>query len=138
MSDWTTAERVKLRVYLGAGNIFLQRYPRVESALDAIRAVADGGTQPDDAAQTEIRGYLTRLAVYEATIDDLLTTPDVNKAEEVTIDAARGLVTVRMQAKSLCARIAHMLGMDGVLADAFAPGHIAQSLENAFDRGEAR
>jgi hypothetical protein len=134
MADWTQAQRVKIREYLGAGNLFLQRWPRVESAIDSIRATADGGTQPDNSAQLEVIAILARLAVYEATIDDLLTTPDIMKAEEVGLDPARGLVTVRMQARSLCSRMATMLGMDGVLADAFAPGRIASDIENAFSR----
>lgn len=130
MAAWTEAQRVSARKWLGFGNVFLQADPRFETAMNAVLAVADGGTRPDNSAQLAILGYLAFLdggtippaaGSLEAQWQALLIQLAVGEADgEAKIDAIRALAGVAKIGRFYVRLICYSLGFEKPLVDVFA------------------
>ncbi len=118
--SYSESDRVKLRHYVGFGAIFLQADPRLESAISATQSIADGGTRPDASTETYIKSLVTDLDALEARMKTKWTAPEAGTVDEIGVDFARGLATLRFEGRRLCNSLARMLGMRGVRADIFS------------------
>lgn len=133
MATWTEAQRVSVRKWLGFGNQFLQADPRLEIALDAILAIADGGTRPDNSAQLAIIGYLTLLdgqpgigqpptatSIEGQWLQQLQMLPVGEADGETKLDASRALPGVARIGRFYVRQICYSLGFKKPLVDVFA------------------
>lgn len=120
MTALLEADRVQVRKYLGFADLFLQADPRLESAMSAIQATADGGTRPTSDAQLAmlgiVYGWTTKngrsvrgLQDVDADISQLSAQQGAIKADEVTGDSARETLRLQMEGRMLVARLARML-----------------------------
>ncbi len=112
MSDWTEAERAKIRLYLGFPALWHQREPRLENALDTVRAIADGGQQPDAATVTLIRAAMIELASIDSHLSNLRCSVAILSAgtDKVTMDAGRGMAILKQEGRRLITQLAIPLG----------------------------
>ena len=133
MAAWTEAQRVSVRKWLGFGNQFIQADPRLEIALDAILALADGGVRPDNSAQLAIIGYLTQLdgqpgpgqpptsSSIEGQWLAQLQMLAVGEADgETKLDALRALTGIARIGRFYVRQICFSLGFQKPLVDVFA------------------
>lgn len=116
---FTESDRVNIRHYVGAGQLFLQAYPLLESAITNIQAIADGGTRPDSSAETAVKSLVTDLQSVESNLKALWPTMLALTADEVKIDPARAMAALRMEGRRLAYSLARHLGFNSVLADVF-------------------
>lgn len=123
---FTEADRVQIRHFMGAGQLFLQAYPFLESAISNVQSVGDGGTRPDSSAETAIKSLVTDMQSVESNLKTLWPTMLALTADEVRIDPARAMAALRMEGRRLAFSLARHLGFDSVLADVF--GSLAPSL----------
>jgi hypothetical protein len=114
MADYAEADRVQIRRYLGYSSLFLQADPRLESAINASRAVADGGTRPDASLQTQILADITSCQGIDTAIANLRPLIGVTQAGKgaATIDAARETARLRSEGSSYVSRIAAALDVE--------------------------
>jgi hypothetical protein len=68
---FSEVDRVLIRKYLGFSSIFLQRDPRLESAITALQSRTDpnatGGSQPDSSEENEAKGLIYGVAAVVGT-----------------------------------------------------------------------
>lgn len=114
------ADRVAIRHFMGAGQLFLQAYPLLESAITNIQSVADGGTRPDSSAETAVLALVSDLQLVETNLKNLWNKMLASVVDEVKIDPARGMAALRMEGRRLAFSLARHLGFDTVLADVFS------------------
>lgn len=109
MAAWTEAERANIRHYLGFSAIFLQADPRLETAMTSVLAVADGGTRPDSSTQTQIQGWLTKLATVDQRLEDLWIQAQATGVDEVKVNPAVGMSLLRKEGRRLVNNISRAL-----------------------------
>lgn len=94
---FTEAERVQIRRYLGFSAIYLQAEPRLENAITAVQAVAEGGTRPDNTTELAIRALLAKLVNIDERIDGILECLGTVQVNKIQVDNARALLVLRSQ-----------------------------------------
>ena len=111
MTAFTEIQKVEIRKYMGAGSIYLQQFPKLENAITAVQAVADGGTRPDSATQNSIVSYLTKLATIETKLEALQCQVQVVNAgeDEVKLNVAQGIFLLHKEGKRMIGIIARTL-----------------------------
>jgi hypothetical protein len=119
MAAWTEDERAKIRQYLGRAPIFREADPLLESAMTAVQAQADGGSQPTSATQVLIQGHLTQLADIETRMQNLRSQYVALGVGQLTIDPVRALMALRMEGRRFVHMIAALLSTQP-LRDVFA------------------
>lgn len=60
------SDKVKIRKWMASSYLYQQLFPKLENAMNAISAKADGGNQPDDSAVLLILTALSNLDSLEA------------------------------------------------------------------------
>lgn len=107
---------------MGAGSIFLQLFPKLESAITAVQSLADGGSQPDSSTENSIRTYLSKLAALELKIEEMHCQVQVTQAgkDEVTLNVAQGMYLLRSEGRRYIATIARTLACAPIF-DFFSP-----------------
>jgi hypothetical protein len=123
MAAYAESDRVQIRQYLGYSAIFLQADPRLESAITASLAVADGGTRPDNSTQTLVLGIVTKLQATDTAIDalDALQGGTSVDGGDVEVDAARELARLRSKGRQYVYRLARIFDTEPI-ADVFGAG----------------
>lgn len=106
---WTETDRTVLRHILGFSAIFIQADLRLETAITAVQATVDGGTRPDNSTELQIRGWIADFATIETNIKQLWTAPDATRADEVNVDALRGLALLKREGRRIANYIARAL-----------------------------
>ncbi len=121
MSGWVESDRVKLRRWLGATALFSQADPMIESALDAVQSLADGGSRPDASTETAIRAYLTKLDSIESALDGTIPIASVLGANDGKLDPVRGAALIKQRGRQFIGHICDALGLAGPRRDVFSP-----------------
>lgn len=87
---FTEADRVQIRKYLGFADLYQQIDSRLESAINAVQSVADGGTRPTSDAENEVKGIIVELKDIDARVKALRDQQAATElVGEVRLDAAR-------------------------------------------------
>ena len=139
MAKFTEEDRTFIREFLGFGAIFLQADPRLENAITAIQAEADGGDRPDNTSQLRVYGLIygqaattsqsgypipatTGLLTVKAQFDLLMASQGATSADggDVKLDVFREDIRLRQQGRMLCTKLATVLGLSGVRMDVFS------------------
>lgn len=118
----TDPQKSDIRRWLGYSRLYKQLYPKLENAMNAVAAVADGGTQEDSSAVLLIQGWLVTLDQLEQTEVNLACQMSVLTAgtDKVTLDAAgRGLYGLRKMMKRYIGHISDTLST-AVYRDVFS------------------
>lgn len=121
MAAWTETERARIRHLMGRAPIFRDQDPLLESAMDAVLAVADGGSQPDNATQVMIQGWLTEITDLETRMKGLRSQLVALQLGTLQIDPLRALMALRMEARRFVHSIASILSTKP-LHDVFSTG----------------
>lgn len=133
------SDRVQIRHFLGVGQLFLQAYPLLESAISATQSVADGGSRPDNSAELAIKALVVDLQTIETQLKKQWNRAIAVTVDEVKVDAGRAVTILRMEGRRLAYALARYLGFDAVIADAFGSvGGRAQALYPGPDQYSAR
>ncbi len=119
MAGFTEANRVQIRKYLGFAALYRQAEPRLESAMTALQAAADGGSRPDTSAQIEALAIVAKLQAIDAQIELLMTAWGSTSVDEIKLDTAREDARLRKNGRAYVARLARMLDTYPI-ADAFS------------------
>jgi hypothetical protein len=114
------ADRVQIRLYVGASAIFASLWPALENAISASQSVADGGSRPDSSTETLVKSILTTLQQIDAARVNLLTKFHAVKVDELTVDAVRGTAALRQEGRILVGRLCSTLGMRGPVHDVYS------------------
>lgn len=109
MAAWTEAQRVPIRDALGFSPIFLQSDPRLETAISAVCAVADGGTRPDNSSQLEVIEIVDEIACIYCDLKLARKSLSVLQANKIKIDAARAIIMLRSEGRRLVTRLSALL-----------------------------
>lgn len=144
MTAYLEADRVEIRRYLGFADLYLQADPRLENAITASQAVADGGTRPTSDAQTAILGliygrttknnrYIRGLQDIEADLSDLQLQQGATQADEVKLDAARQAAMLEDAGRRLVHQLARMLDTFP-RADIFSGSPTLSTTQGDFER----
>lgn len=94
----SNAQRNDVVRWGGWSRLYKQSYPKLENAMNAIRSLAEGGTQEDDSAVLQVIAWLANLTTLETQELNLACEMSVLTAgtDKVTLDAAgRGLYGLR-------------------------------------------
>jgi hypothetical protein len=111
---FTGAERVRIRMYMGASATHLSHDSRLESAIATAEADAD--------LEVHIRTViLVRLAAIDARLEAYETSFEAHEIDELTVDAARASAAARTLGRMWVNRLAAALGMGGPRTDCYAP-----------------
>ena len=94
---FSEADRVQLRRVLGFAAIFRQADPRLENAILAVQATADGGTRPDDSTVTAIKSYVTQIQTIETQLQKLWSMAMATAAGSARLDVYRGMIQLRSE-----------------------------------------
>lgn len=123
---FTSTERDRIREWLAFARIFQDADPQLEAAISAVQAVGDGGTQPDNATELRIRGYLTALAALDTSIDEQLGCVGTVKVGNIEQDKARAVLMIERRQRVYVGRIADALSIkpyrDATTAKRSMPG----------------
>lgn len=120
---FTNAEKLAIKKWLGF-SLFQNADQRIDQAILAVQAVADGGTQADGSAVTEVRKQLGYLDQVEARQLDLHLQMAVGKVDEIEIDAARGAIALSMLGRQYVGIISGLLGL-APCRDVFSPAALS-------------
>lgn len=128
---FSEADRVKIRIYLGFGSLYLQVDPRLENAITAIQSTADGGTRPTSDAEMAAKATIVELVDIDARIKALREQQAATElVGEMRLDAAREAQRLRQEGRTLVHRLARMLDTFP-RADAFGPAPILTASQDA-------
>ena len=122
MADWTETQKTWIRDALGFSSIFIQADPRLENAINSIRAIADGGTRPDNSSQLEALSICEEIKEVYCELRNArkqLTVVSVNK---IKLDAARGIIMLRSEGRRLVTRLSAILSTNP-RRDIFSASH---------------
>lgn len=124
-TKFTESDRVKIRRWLGFSAIFLQADPRLEAAISAVQATADGGTRPDDSSVLAVLSYLTKLDGIESQWMQLTTEGGMQagKVDELGVDPLRGLQGLKQVGRMYVGYIADVFDTRP-RRDVFSPARI--------------
>jgi hypothetical protein len=103
------SDRVQIRQYLGFGALFLQLDNRLESAINSIQSIADGGTRPDSSSEVALKAIVTKLQAVDSAIDALSVQQGAHEVDEIKLDSARETLRLRMVGRQYVGRLARML-----------------------------
>jgi len=118
-------ERQLIRKWFGCSYFYEQRWQKLESAMDQIAAVADGGNQPDNSGVQVVRFALMMLWDGELQENALLPQMSVLTVNKTNLNAAvYGLSGIRS------VMIRHI----GTISDALS----CSPLRNVFDPVESK
>lgn len=117
---FTEADRVAIRHFMGAGQLWLQAYPLLESAITNIQAQTDGGTRPDSSAETAVKALVTDLQAVESQLKTFWAPMMALNADEVKVDFPRAMAAMRMEGRRLAFSLSRHLGFDTTFADVFS------------------
>lgn len=134
---YSELDRVHVRKFLGFSAIFLQGDPRLENAVSATMSVADGGARPDSNTENAVKALLYGTAAQcgpagvtlgptahnvafaiparpglvnvKAALDGLIPISYALKADEASIDPARGAAILRRMGREMVAELADVL-----------------------------
>jgi hypothetical protein len=114
MADYLTSDRVALRSYLGFSSLYLQADPRLENAIDASRAVADGGQQPDNSLQLQVLSFVAACVACDLAIANSRALYGATQAGKgaINIDAAREMGIRRSEGSMYVARLARIFDLE--------------------------
>lgn len=130
MAAFTTLQRVDIRMYLGFDALYLDVDKRLENAMNAVQAVADGGTRPDSSEVTRITTFLTELNAIDAKMGASVDNAMAAKVDELEVDYARRYVMQVKRCRLLVSKIATILGVR-IMKDLWVPEK-PQSIEPNF------
>jgi hypothetical protein len=103
------SDRVQIRQYLGFGALFLQLDNRLESAINSIQSIADGGTRPDSSSEVALKAIVTKLQSVDSAIDAISVQQGAHEVDEIKLDSARETLRLRMVGRQYVGRLARML-----------------------------
>lgn len=109
MAQFTEAQRVQIRDALGFAALFEQADPRLENAITAIQAIADGGNRPDNSSQLSALAIVCEIQGCYCQLLALRQQLAVLRADKVHIDAARAIIMVRSEGRRLVTRLSAAL-----------------------------
>jgi hypothetical protein len=117
---FTDPEKAQIRKWLGFPAIFHFRDPRLESAIDAVSAIEDGGATED-----EVQALLVKLAAIETKIEAALDCLGTVQVDKIMTDNARAIAVLESRGRKLCGRLSVVLGLNGfVMRDAFSSAEL--------------
>lgn len=116
---FSEAERIKIRRYLGAPEIYLDAEPLLENAMNAVQSPP----KPTVANEDAIRALLVQLDTLDAKLLEVgcLATVQVGN---IQMDPIRAQFYVRSTARIYAGRLAVALGLNGPIRDAFGPQEV--------------
>ncbi len=120
MAALAEADRVQVRLYVGASAIFRQLWPALENAMTAVQAVADGGGRPDGSTQALVLSLVASLQAIDAARLSLTTKLHAVRVDELQVDPVRGTAVLRSEGRILVGRLCWTLGMRGPVHDVFS------------------
>jgi len=106
---WTETDRVQIRDMLGFGAIFLQADPRLETAITAVQAVADGGTRPDTSTELFIRTLIADFQLVLTSLKALWNKAIAVQVDEVKVDVYRGRQMLCQDGRRIVNRLSAVL-----------------------------
>lgn len=117
---FTDAEKVQIRRYMGGSFLFVNIDERLEAAMRTVEAL-------DETPPEQTLGYIrdTLLVRCNSAFDQLAALENKLMAldvDEVKIDAVRAIAGVRSIGRVYSQQLAHALGFNAVLRDAWAQG----------------
>lgn len=101
----TSAERAKIREYLGWGTRFFQEDTALEMAMDAI------STAPFTDDETQVRAALTELANLDTRLTGARDRLQASTVGSITLNPAE-IMQLRMEGHRYCQTIAHILRVE--------------------------
>lgn len=112
MSDWTPTERAQIRKYMGYSPLFQDYQSLLESAINAVRARADGGDLPDDSTQESIRAVIAKLISIEDKLQGLWCQFQVSEvgSEKLRLNFIQAVSLLKAEGRRLIHQIAIPLG----------------------------
>lgn len=115
---FTDAEKVQIRRWMGGSFLFIAVDSRLESAIQTVEALTDGG-----ATEAYIRDtLLVQCAAIDTTLQGHQNKFLALDADEVKIDAVRAMGALRAEGRRYSQQLAHALGFNAPLRDAWAMG----------------
>jgi len=102
-------ERIRIRKWLGFPTTFLQSEPRLENAITAAQAQADGGVRPDDALEVEIRTVITKLEVLSDKLDAFDDCASTIEVKGIVMDKVRARAVNVQSGRRMVGYLADML-----------------------------
>jgi hypothetical protein len=109
MAAFTEKQKTLIRDALGFSAIFLQSDPRLETAINSICAVVDGGTRPDDSSQMEAMSIVDEIQSIYCELRAARKQVTVTGVNKIQIDAARGIIMLRSEGRRLVTRLSAIL-----------------------------
>ena len=108
---FTEANRVQIRHYMGAGSIYLQLFPKLENAITAVQAIADGGSRPDSSTETFVLSIITKLQAVDTKLERLHNQAQVVEAnqQEIVLNVAQGLFLLRSEGRRFVGDLSRVL-----------------------------
>jgi hypothetical protein len=107
---FTEPQKVLVRHFMGFAGIFKQADPRLENAMLAICATADGGSQPDDSSQLQALAIVMDLQEIECVLKSMWKSMLVMQAGTNKIDTLRGMAGMRAEGRRVVNGLAAVLG----------------------------
>lgn len=117
---FTDAERVQIRRWMGGSFLFINIDQRLESAIDTVENLPETPT-----GQTEAYIRDTLLVRLDAAFTELSKLESKLLAlniDEVKVDPVRAVASLRSVGRTYSQQLAHSLGFNSVLRDAWAMG----------------
>jgi len=108
MASYLESDRVSVREYLGFSSLFLQADPRLESAITASQAIADGGTRPDNSLQLRVLTIVAALQAIDAAIDNLLIQQGTMELAEAKLNSYREMIRLKARGRIYVHRLARV------------------------------
>jgi hypothetical protein len=136
---FTTQNIEDIRLVLGFDRLFLASNPFLDSALQAIQSVADGGSAPDDTVVNNMLAALTQVQAINATINQILTQPTNLAVTEIPTALTNGatlkqsysaaLDTLRYEGTMLIQQMAIMVGLKPLRSFFYGDGNQRSSTD---------
>lgn len=108
---FTESDRVTIRLYMGAGSIYLQLFPKLENAITAIQSIADGGVRSDNSTELMVRTQITNIQNIETRIQDLYDELEIKTAgqDKVELDVTKAVLMLQREGRRYIGNISRIL-----------------------------
>jgi hypothetical protein len=112
---FTEEQRISIRKYLGAAEIYLDAEPLLENAMNAVQSPPKATT----AQELAVIAQLAKLEAVDVALDELGCLSTI-RVDGVEVDAVRARMVKIAWGRTLASRLAVMLGLNGVIRDCFS------------------
>lgn len=108
---FTESDRVNIRSYMGAGSIYLQLFPKLENAITAVQAIADGGSRPDNSTELFIKAIIVDLQTIETKLKAIHCQVQVVEAnqKEIVLNTAQGIYLLKSEGRRMIGNLSRTL-----------------------------